>query len=74
MTKTRHYSENHNMGVDGYIMFSFFSFTDGKLNIGQSQSVAMKDVALEREALARNGWTRAGYKYVNGKAVLVEAA
>jgi len=72
MTKTRHYSENHNTGVAGYIMFSFFTFTDGKLNIGQSQSVALKDVAAEREALTRNGWTRADYKYVNGKAVLVE--
>ena len=70
MTKTFHYSENHNTGVNGYVMFSFFTFTDGKLNIGQSQSIATKDLKREREALARNGWTRAGYKYVNGKAVL----
>lgn len=69
MAKTMHYSVNDQY-CDGYVMFSYFSFTDGKLNIGQSESVKLGDVAVVREALARNGRTEAGYKYVDGRAVL----
>jgi hypothetical protein len=68
--KTFHYDEGY-AGADGYVMFSFFSFTNGKLHIGQCQSVAAKDLEAERAALARNGWTPGSYRYVNGKAVFV---
>jgi hypothetical protein len=69
--KTLHYSESPH-AVDGYTMFSYFSFRDGALNVGQCQSVKTEEVALTREALKRSGWTPGGYKYVDGKPVLVE--
>ena len=68
--KSFHYDEG-DAGEDGYVMFSFFSFTNGKLHIGQCQSVAAKDLEAERAALAHNGWTPGSYRYVNGKAVFV---
>lgn len=53
-TRTLHYYEGF-AGVDGYVMFSFFSFTNGKLHIGQCQSVAAKDLEA-----ARARWPDAG--------------
>lgn len=69
MVKTFHYHECEI--IEGYIQFSFFSFQDGKLNIGQCQSVKIEEAQKERDALAKNGYTKAGYKFVNGKPQLV---
>jgi hypothetical protein len=68
--KTLFYSENPH-ACPGYTMLSFFSFTGDDLHVGQSQHVKNEDLAAEKAALARNGWTPGGYKYVNGKAVLL---
>lgn len=74
-TITSHFSmsppEAYHGETQRYVMFGFFSFHDGKLHLGQCQSVKEEDAALEREYLERAGRTKAGYRYVNGKAVLV---
>lgn len=68
-SRTFHYTE-HDV-LPGYVMFGFFSFQNGKLNIGQCQSVKIEDAQRERDALHAKGWTKAGYRYVNGKPELV---
>ena len=70
MTKTYHYTEHR--VLPGYVMFGFFSFCDGKLNIGQCQSVKEEDAQRERDALRAKGWTKAGYRFVNGAPELTE--
>lgn len=73
MAKTRHFDmgEPRTYPEGGtYIMFSFFTFTDGKLSIGQCQSVKSEYVEREIAALKKDGWTPASYKYANGRAVL----
>jgi hypothetical protein len=77
MAKTLHYSmaEPHSWedGGQRYVMFSFFSFTDGKYRPGQCQSVPEHLVAAEREALEKGGWTHANAKYLDGKWTLCAA-
>lgn len=67
--KTLCYSVNDH-SCHGYSMFSFFSYCDGKLNVGQSQHVKTDDVRHEREALSRNGWTEANWHYENGRPIV----
>lgn len=57
-----------------YVMFNYFSFQNGKLNVGQCESVRQEDVPAVIAALEKNGRTRASYRYENGRAVLVTAA
>lgn len=66
-----YYTEHES--IPGYIMFGFFRFRDGELQIGQCQSVRIEDAEREREALRRLGRKPGYYKYVNGKPVLVLA-
>ena len=71
MTKTRHYTLHDSL--EGYSMFGYFSFENGKLHIGQCESVKNSEIAHYREILAERGYTQASYKYVGGKPVLVAA-
>lgn len=54
----------------GFVMFSYFSFQGGELNVGQCEVARVEDVGLVREALERNGRKRANYRYENGRPVL----
>lgn len=73
--RTMHFDMSEPYAFDGetqrYVMFSFFSFQNGKLHIGQCQSVREDQVAIERSYLEKNGRTHATYRYVDGKPVLV---
>lgn len=75
-TKSLHFSMSEPEAFHGetqrYVMFSFFSFRGGELNIGQCQSVREEEVADYRGHMERHGWTKASYRYVNGKPVLVQ--
>lgn len=68
--KTRHFYIGCS-GAPGYVMLYFFSFTEGALSIGQSQGVLLENLPAELEALKRNGWTRASYRYTMGRPELV---
>jgi hypothetical protein len=68
---TRHYSIG-SFGDPGYVMFSYFSFHDGALSIGQCETVPVADLPVVLAAHHANGRTRAGYKYVNGRPVLTD--
>ncbi len=61
--------------LPGYQMFSYFSFRDGKLHVGQCESVKDEDVpaaVLHLETkMGDYCRTRATYRYVDGRAVLV---
>lgn len=70
MTKTRHYTLHD--GLEGYSMFGYFSFENGKLHLGQCESVKNSEVAHYCNILAKRGMTQATYKYVNGKPELVK--
>lgn len=59
---------------EGYVMFSFFSFRDGELHIGQCQSCPVEDLHQYRAHLVESGWSEGSYKYVNGRAVLQRSA
>ena len=69
MTKSRHYTLHD--GLEGYAMFGYFSFENGKLHLGQCESVKTADISVYRKILADRGYTQAAYCYVNGKPVLV---
>ncbi|WP_439398974.1 hypothetical protein ACRQ5Q_16670 [Bradyrhizobium sp. PMVTL-01] len=73
--RTRHYDLSEPWTYRGetqrWVMFSFFSFHNGKLHIGQCQTVKEEDVEAQFPYLERGGWTRATYRYVNGKPELV---
>lgn len=71
MTKTRHYTLHD--GLEGYSMFGYFSFENGKLHLGQCESVKNSEVANYRKILAERGYTQADVKYIAGKATLVAA-
>lgn len=72
MAKTFHYHIGKG-ALPGYSMFSFFSFTDGRLHVGQCQSVKNDELAIEVTALKRNGWSEASWKFDNGKPILVSS-
>lgn len=69
MSKTRHFTLHD--GLEGYSMFGYFSFEDGKLHLGQCESVKNSEVSIYRNILISRGMTQATYKYVNGKPELV---
>ena len=66
---SKHYTLHD--GLEGYVMFGYFSFDAGKLHLGQCESVKVSEVNSYRDILASRGYTQATYKYVDGKPELV---
>ena len=67
MTKTLHFSFYDVGAYDGEtehrIMCNFYSLTDGRINIGQSQLVFASQWAQYREVLERGGWSHREHHY-----------
>lgn len=68
---SRHYSVGYS-GAFGYVMLSYFSFREGALSIGQSESVPLSELPKVLAVHHANGRTRGGYRYVNGRPVLTD--